>query len=81
MNWADDDLGTHTELVELDALFKEIFHYSTEIWKIPTKQTEFAVGQKLAQVTSQTAGENRLLIVYYGGHGCFDRDARSIWQA
>ena len=81
MNWADDDLGTDTELVDLDALFRETFHYSTEIWKIPSKQTEFAVGQKLAQITSQTAGENRLLIVYYGGHGCFDRDARSIWQA
>ena len=81
MNWMDDDLGTVAELIELDALLKEEFHYSTEIWKIPTKQTEFEVGQKLAQLTSQMAGKNRLLIVYYGGHGCFDKNGRSIWQA
>lgn len=81
MNWADDDLGTDPELDELDALLRKTFNYSTEVWKIPSKQTEFTVGQKLAQIASQTAGENRLLIVYYGGHGRFDKSGRSIWQA
>lgn len=81
MNWAEDDLGTDIELVDMDALFRDHFNYSSEIWKIPSQHSEDALERKLSEVKVQFGGENRLLIVYYGGHGRHDPSSRSIWQA
>ncbi len=81
MNWDDDDLGTATELSDMHALFQDCFNYSSEIWKIPSRHSEDALERKLSEVKVQFGGENRLLIIYYGGHGRLDPSSRSIWQA
>lgn len=81
MNWVDDDLGTNTELSDMNALFQNDFQYSSEVWKIPAKWSEQALEQKLSDVKRDFGNEKRLLIVYYGGHGRFDSNGRSIWQA
>ena len=81
MNWVDDDLGTDTELAEMNALFQKDFQYSSEMWKIPTEWSEDALEGKLSDVKRNFGKEKRLLIVYYGGHGRFDSSGRSIWQA
>ena len=81
MNWVDDDLGTDVELLELEVLLRVQFNYSTEIWKIPSYQSEDKLERKIADVKAIYGGEDRLLIIYYGGHGRYNRDAQSIWQA
>ena len=81
INWFADDLGTDTEVSDMDALFRDHFNYSSETWKIPTRHSEDALERKLSEVKAQFGGENRLLIIYYGGHGRLDPMSRSIWQA
>jgi hypothetical protein len=81
LNWADDDLGTDEELIGFHAQLKEQFDFTAEIWKIPSKEAEYELDRKIVDVRAAHGGENKLLIVYYGGHGKYDRNGRSIWQA
>lgn len=80
LNWIDDDLGTETELNDLDAQLKKQFNFTTEIWKIPNQDAENELEKKLSLVKGEHGGEGSLLIVYYGGHGMWDQ-TRSIWAA
>jgi hypothetical protein len=81
LNWLEDDLGTHDELIDLQDVFQDQFNFTAEIWRIPSSQSEDKLEQKISQVKAEFGGENRLLIVYYGGHGKFDVNGRSIWHA
>jgi hypothetical protein len=80
LNWADDDLGTDTELYDLDAQLQSQFNLTTEVWKIPSNDAENELERKLSQVKGEHGGDGKLLIVYYGGHGIWDQN-RSIWAA
>ena len=81
LNWADDDLGTDVELVDFQAQLKEQFNFTVEIWKIPSQRPELKLQAKIMDVLNVHGGENKLLIVYYGGHGKHDEHHRSIWTA
>ena len=81
LNWEGDDLGTDEELTELHNLFRSQFNFTVAIWKIPSVQAEDKLELKISKVKAEHGGENRLLIVFYGGHGKFGRDGRSIWHA
>jgi hypothetical protein len=80
LHWADDDLGKD-ELVEFHAQLKEQFNFTAEIWKTPSQCPDCALEKKIVDVKAAHEGENKLLIVYYGGHGKYDQDSRSIWTA
>jgi hypothetical protein len=81
LNWKDDDLGTQTELVDLDSLLRDQFNFTTELWEIPSKDSENALEKKLSEVKGELDAEGKLLIVYYGGHGVWNKQNRSIWAA
>lgn len=81
INWIDDDLGTITELEELERTCQESFHCETEIYRIPSRSSYDSLQEKLFSVKKEHGQEGHLLIVYYGGHGKDDASKRSVWQA
>ena len=81
LNWLEDDLGTESELIEVEAVFKEHFDYTTERWKIPSKNAQHELFQKIASLTGQVDGQDRLLVIYYGGHGDTNRNGYCTWFA
>ena len=81
LNWVEDDLGTDEELFELHAQLQEQFNFTAEIWKIPSKLPEYELQKKITDVMAAHGGKDKLLIVYYGGHGKYDQNGQSIWQA
>lgn len=81
MNWVDDDLQTDSELNDLESQWKSQFNFTTEIWRIPSLDAENKLEQKLSWVKADHGESGKLLIVYYGGHGSWDPNNRSIWAA
>ena len=81
INWEEDDLGTITELEDLKSQFETQFHFTSEIWRIPSRLAEDSLERKIGDVKAQHGTEANLLIVYYGGHGKADKNGRSIWKA
>ncbi len=84
LRWEDDDLGTEIELKDLEAVFRNIYHYSTERYLIPSVDSTTQLEYKLNDFRKAHDNGTNLLIVYYGGHGSLEynkRPNRSIWQA
>jgi len=85
LRWEDDDLGTETELNDLEDIFQNIYHYNTEIYLIPSNDSTTQLEYKLNDFRRVHDNGTNLLIVYYGGHGSLDnnknRPSKSIWQA
>ena len=85
LQWQDDDLGTETEVNDLECLFQDMYHYRTERFLIPSSDSATQLEYKLNDFRKAYNHENDLLILYYGGHGSLDfskqRPSRSIWQA
>ena len=67
------------EIVDFQAQLKEQFNFTAEIWKIPSQHPELKLQAKIMDVLNAHGGEDKLLIVYYGGHGKYDKHDRSIW--
>ncbi len=85
LRWQDDDLGTETEVTELECVFRDMYHYRTERYLIPSSDSATQLEYKLNDFRRAYDHESSLLILYYGGHGSLDlnkqRPSRSIWQA
>ena len=78
--WKEDDLGSETEILELEQVFSHDLNYSTELWKIPTKYSEKSLERKLSEVKSLMGEKHGFIIVYYRGHGAYDVYGQSVWQ-
>ena len=85
LRWQDDDLGTETEVSDLEYVFQDMYHYRTERFLIPSSDSATQLEYKLNDFRRAYNHESSLLILYYGGHGSLDfnkqRPSRSIWQA
>ena len=81
LKWESDDLSVQDEITALAALFEDRLHFSVEQWQIPDDNSKRALQEKLYTFQDLHQQEDELLIVYYGGHGEFDRRGRSIWRA
>jgi hypothetical protein len=85
LRWQDDDLGTETEINDLECVFRDMYHYRTERYLIPSSDSATQLEYKLNDFRRAYDQESSLLILYYGGHGSLDfnkqRPSRSIWQA
>lgn len=85
LQWQDDDLGTETEVNDLERVFRDTYHYRTERYLIPSKDSATQLEYKLNDFRKAHDHESSLLILYYGGHGSLgfnkQRTSRSIWQA
>lgn len=85
LRWEDDDLGTETELNDLEDVFRGVYHYNTERYLIPSSDPTTQLEYRLNDFRRAHDNGTNLLIIYYGGHGFLDynkqRPSRSIWQA
>ena len=39
LRWQDDDLGTETEVTDLECVFRDMYHYRTERYLIPSSDS------------------------------------------
>ncbi|KAL2130282.1 hypothetical protein VTI74DRAFT_6676 [Chaetomium olivicolor] len=67
MSWDKDDLGLEPDIRQLESVFRGLYHYDAEYWKIPSKRTVVEVSRKVADLGDAHGQEGNLLIVYYGG--------------
>ena len=85
LQWEDDDLGTETEVNDLEKVFEDVYHYTTERFRIPSGDPTNQLEYKLNDFRKAYDNGTNLLIIYYGGHGLlehrFNRPGRSIWLA
>lgn len=79
LSWEDDDLGVATEISELDDVFRYVYGYRTEQWKIPSTQSHIALVRRVLDLLTDSASHNKLSIVYYGGHGYMNRQRDCVW--
>ena len=79
LSWAEDDLGVMVELNRLFKVFKDLYGFNVEKWLIPSEDSHGELGDRLRAFTKNHAGENALLIVYYGGHGFLNDYRQPIW--
>lgn len=83
--WEEDDLGTESEISDLNDIFRNSYHYNTQEYHIPSVDSERQLEDCLVSWRKADDGDGtNLLILYYGGHGKLDmqwRLSRSIWTA
>ncbi|KAL2158162.1 hypothetical protein VTH06DRAFT_4730 [Thermothelomyces fergusii] len=68
MSWERDDLGVEPEARKLEAVFRGLYHYDTEFWKIPSRRSAVELSRKVADLVDEHGREGNLLILYYAGH-------------
>jgi len=66
--WEEDDLNVAPEVASLEATFREIYRYSTQIWKIGSKKPGLELKERLITFLKENDAEGNLVIFYYGGH-------------
>ncbi|KAL8756996.1 MAG: hypothetical protein Q9199_002538 [Rusavskia elegans] len=79
LRWEDDDLGVATEISELDDVFRYVYGYRTDQWKIPSSQSHIALMRRILDLLADSASRDKLLIVYYGGHAYMDDQRNCVW--
>ena len=72
LRWQDDDLGTETEVTDLERVFQDIYHYTSKRYLIPSSDSATQLEYKLNDFRKAYDHESSLLILYYGGHGSLD---------
>lgn len=80
--WEEDDLGVRKEVRDLEATFKELYTYDTEIWSIGSEKPDRELKKKVIGFVQQWEGVDRLLIVYYAGHAIPNQNpaASPMWS-
>lgn len=83
IRWQDDDLGTEAEVTELETVFKDLYHYETERYLIPSIDSTTHLEDYLVDWRRTNDTGDSLLILYYGGHGILENagslPSRSKW--
>lgn len=68
MSWENDDLNVDAEISPLLSVFRGLYHYDAESWKIPSRRPAVELSRKVADVVDTYGREGNLLIFYYAGH-------------
>lgn len=79
LSWEDDDLGVDAEIDALEEVFRTIYGYATERWKIPSSMSHNALVFRLMQCLQHFESSDKLFITYYGGHGYMNDDRQCVW--
>lgn len=91
--WKDSDSGYLAEAKRLEELFKQTFNFSTDIFEIPTANSQEELKRVITQLVQDITQADSLLIIHYGGHGALDpcngdheasnpcNGHRSVWAA
>jgi hypothetical protein len=69
LSWKDSDLDCAEEVNELGRMFEERFNYSVWPYLVPSEESQSKLTVLIAQFLSQFGGPDKLILVYYGGHG------------
>jgi hypothetical protein len=82
LSWEDEDpsLPVSLEIQRLFEVFKELYHFETEVCHIPDRNPHNEVAKKILGFAD--LGENSkndLKIVYYAGHGKLARNRLLSW--
>jgi hypothetical protein len=94
LNWQANDLALKTpeagsliidETKKLMGVFRDVYHFNTEYYSIPSENAKIKVQKLLANILDDLSDKKAkrirvLLIVYYNGHGVV-KDGRLIWSA
>lgn len=78
ISWEGD--VSSTDVTRLYGVFRDIYHFETELWRIPDENCDAEVSQKIAQFV-QLGGnsDEHLKIVYYAGHGGMSKNQDFLW--
>ncbi|KAL8791586.1 MAG: hypothetical protein Q9195_005850 [Heterodermia aff. obscurata] len=80
LSWEDDNLGVVDEVKELGDVFRSLYGFTTETWKIPSKRSHNSLAAKILGFLDDHESKDNLLIVYYGGHGEMNDDRQCVWS-
>lgn len=73
-------LPVSIEVEELNSLLRETYHFTVEVWKIPSEGSHKKLNQKVLDfVELGDDSKDDLKIVYYGGHGMLAHNRQSAW--
>lgn len=78
LSWEDDLLGVSREISELDSVFQQHYHYSTEEWHIPSNRAHNSLIRKMSDFIDAHDDRKTLLIIYYAGHGRLNDDRQLV---
>ncbi|KAK5655910.1 hypothetical protein OQA88_5449 [Cercophora sp. LCS_1] len=81
MSWEKDDLDIDSEIKPLESIFSGLYHFSTEMYKIPLRRCAQELGRKIVSTIRADGQQNNLLIFYYGGHARPATDNTPLWFA
>lgn len=81
LSWEDDDLGVSKEIDDLRSTFLHLFHYGVTEWKIPQHKPERKLNLEVGDFLEQYDSKDRLLVVYYAGHGFLNEQRVPMWAA
>jgi hypothetical protein len=79
LSWEDDDLGVVKEIDELYDIFRALYGFQVEEFKIPPRESDDAVHQVLNTFVKGHQSSRTLLLVYYGGHGFLNQSRLLVW--
>ncbi|KAK4455240.1 guanine nucleotide exchange factor subunit rich, partial [Podospora aff. communis PSN243] len=68
LHWQDDDLQVAPEVAALASTFRNVYHYATETWRIPTLKPDWDIKERLIRFLRANDAEGHLVIFYYAGH-------------
>ncbi|KAF1846336.1 uncharacterized protein K460DRAFT_356027 [Cucurbitaria berberidis CBS 394.84] len=81
LSWEDDDLGVYREIEDLKRTFCDLFHYEVTEWWIPQHKPERKLNLEVGKFLERYDSKDRLLIVYYAGHGFLNEQRVPMWAA
>ncbi|CZR65496.1 related to cholesterol oxidase precursor [Phialocephala subalpina] len=84
LSWADEDpnLPVSIEILKLFKVFKDIYHFDVEVWKIPDEACHLEVNQKVLDFVKLGGdSDDHLKIVYYAGHARLTKNRRLAWTS
>jgi hypothetical protein len=69
LSWKESDLDCADEVRELGQMFEDRFNYTVWPYLLPSKDSQSKLAVLVAQFLSEFGGSDKLILVYYGGHG------------
>jgi hypothetical protein len=82
LSWQDEDpkLPVSDEIKILEEIFRAMYHFETEHWKIPDENSHYVVNEKvLAFVKPGGQSAEHLKIIYYAGHARLTHERSLAW--